>query len=522
MKKLSKIITVILCCAAVMFSSAVFAHAENSAQSAISVPSSVKVGAEFNVTVKFTSSVGIGSVDSILKYNANVVTFVSGTDANGSSGSVKLSKWSQNSEGDKTFTFTLKFKAKAAGSSTFSLSDSELNDYNFGKLTVNNASTTMQVVTDTPLSANNYLSGIKLSSGTLSPSFTKKTLNYKVSVPNSTTTMRVTATCEDSKAKCTVSGSGSLKVGTNKISIVVTAESGAKKTYTVTVTRAAAEGESIPPSSSAEPSMPPVESQSPTAVFIDGSEYTVVENFESVTIPEGFSQTVCTVNGTQVMAVSNSTNAVVMLYLADAEQNGAFFVYNEAEISYIPYRTITVGANTYISLSKPRGLAIPAGFTSDDLSIGEQSYPAWISKDNSDYYMLYLCNINGEPTLYIYDTLEGTIQRHKNFETVTVNTPIAEEPTNPQSQNIWFFICIGLAAVVIGLTATVIILAVIHNKSKKTVAADELKFNDADFAEVEQSHIIEAVSGPTESVPSDGGDGTSDDNSTFGDDFIIR
>jgi hypothetical protein len=84
----------------------------------------------------------------------------------------------------------------------------------------------------------------------LSPGFQSTTLNYTVSVPYNTQTIRVTPTLTDIKASLTVNGtavsSGSLSgsiplvVGANEIKVVVTAEDGTStSTYTVTVTRAA-------------------------------------------------------------------------------------------------------------------------------------------------------------------------------------------------------------------------------------------------------------------------------------------
>ncbi len=547
MTKFNKLITAILCCVAIILGSAVFAHAESTAQTAISAASSVKEGEEFTVTVKFTSSVGMGSVDAILKYDSGIITFVSGQDASGSSGSIRLSKWSQNqSSGDKTFTFSLKFKAKSAGSCSISVSDIELTDYDFLPMIVNSANTTVKVNADIPLSSNNYLSGIKLSSGSLSPKFTKKTLSYTVNVPNETDTMRITATCEDSKAKSSVSGTASLKVGTNTRKITVTAEDGSQRVYTVKIVRAAAEGESMPPESSqVESNVPPVESESPVniTVYIDGNEMTIVENFETVVIPEGFAETVCTVNGSQVMAVTNSTNAVVMLYLTDSEDNGAFYIYDTAEISYMPYRTLTVGANTYISLSKPRGLAIPSGFSAADLTIDEQVYSAWVNDEDSTFYMMYLCNVNGVPALYMYDSAEGTMMRYLNIESshiggndqaVGIDTPV------PATKNIWFYVSIILALMIIGLNVIVIVLIVKCSKSKDIVniseSYDEFGFNESDFAPIEQAYAdhksANSADAPPENdaqtsdvsnspviAPESSGD---DDPTSFGDDFIIR
>jgi len=92
------------------------------------------------------------------------------------------------------------------------------------------------------------LSGLSLSSGTLSPTFALGTLSYTASVPNATTSITLTATLTDIAATIKVngatlasgsaSGSIALAVGINTIATVVSAQDGTTaKTYTVTVTR---------------------------------------------------------------------------------------------------------------------------------------------------------------------------------------------------------------------------------------------------------------------------------------------
>ncbi|WP_162260362.1 cadherin-like beta sandwich domain-containing protein, partial [Rhizobium sp. Root73] len=100
------------------------------------------------------------------------------------------------------------------------------------------------------LASNADLSGLSLSSGTLSPSFAAGTTSYTAAVANSVASITLTPMVADPAATVTVNGatvvSGSasgaiaLAVGTNTITTVATAQDGATaKTYTVTVTRAA-------------------------------------------------------------------------------------------------------------------------------------------------------------------------------------------------------------------------------------------------------------------------------------------
>ncbi|MFC3068576.1 cadherin-like beta sandwich domain-containing protein [Phenylobacterium soli] len=93
------------------------------------------------------------------------------------------------------------------------------------------------------------LSGLTLSSGTLSPAFAGGTTSYTASVANGTASITVTPTVNESHATVKVNGttvtSGSasnavaLNVGSNTVTVLVTAQDGTTTTtYTLTVTRA--------------------------------------------------------------------------------------------------------------------------------------------------------------------------------------------------------------------------------------------------------------------------------------------
>jgi len=103
-------------------------------------------------------------------------------------------------------------------------------------------------VTRTPL-VNATLSGLALSTGTLSPTFAPATLNYTTNVANSVTGITVKPTATASSSTVTVnnvavaSGSASasipLAVGANTITVVVAETGKVSIKYTLTVTRAA-------------------------------------------------------------------------------------------------------------------------------------------------------------------------------------------------------------------------------------------------------------------------------------------
>jgi hypothetical protein len=108
-------------------------------------------------------------------------------------------------------------------------------------------------VTRAALGGNNNLSALTVSPGTLNPAFNANTLSYTVDVASSVTSVSVTPTRQDSNATITVNGqaatSGQARTiqlggpGSNTpILIIVTAQNGSQKTYTVGVNRAALGG----------------------------------------------------------------------------------------------------------------------------------------------------------------------------------------------------------------------------------------------------------------------------------------
>ena len=118
----------------------------------------------------------------------------------------------------------------------------------FGNRVVESAPTEAVVAADVILSADADLSALTISAGTL-PAFAAATTSYAVDVDNDVASVTLTPTTSDTTAHVTVAGTAvtsatasgaiTLNVGANAIAIVVTAQNGTEKTYTVTIDRGA-------------------------------------------------------------------------------------------------------------------------------------------------------------------------------------------------------------------------------------------------------------------------------------------
>ncbi|MGE5416694.1 MAG: cadherin-like beta sandwich domain-containing protein, partial [Acidobacteriota bacterium] len=109
---------------------------------------------------------------------------------------------------------------------------------------------TLAVTTPKVLSSNAFLSALSTDRGPLVPDFVKDTINYSLDVDAAVENVTITAVVEDPTASIKINGADSISgttygpialvTGANPITVKVTAQDGTEKTYTITVTRAAA------------------------------------------------------------------------------------------------------------------------------------------------------------------------------------------------------------------------------------------------------------------------------------------
>ena len=86
-------------------------------------------------------------------------------------------------------------------------------------------------------SPNNKLNGLGVEGFTLTPTFNRDTYSYDLIVDHSVSNVTVSASAIDSKASVRGNGNVSLSSGINDISVVVRAENGTERTYTIHVVR---------------------------------------------------------------------------------------------------------------------------------------------------------------------------------------------------------------------------------------------------------------------------------------------
>lgn len=213
----------------------------------IAGPATLRAGDTIKLEINVNGS-GIQFIQGKIRYDNNQLTYESNSE--------KLTGWAvdiENSSGEITFlgvddkltapinsskkifsvTFTVKSGVSTGTSISVTTTDLSASD---GTNDFSPSDATYTKSVSAPLSTNNNLSNIIVNNTQITPTFASGTTNYTATVPFSVTKLDITAIPEDGTAKAVILNN-TLKVGKTSVVVAVTAQNGAKKTYSITVTR---------------------------------------------------------------------------------------------------------------------------------------------------------------------------------------------------------------------------------------------------------------------------------------------
>ncbi len=263
-------------------------------------------------SLKITNASGGAAISLTPSFNTNVVSYTASVPYDVSKVNVSAT--------------TTHSKAKATYTSSYTLQENATTTINISVKAEDGKTTKTYTVKVTRAKNPNYqpstnadLSSLTVSGYTLSPAFAKNTTAYTVSVPSGVSSVKITAKAADAKAKVSVSGGTNLLAGSdNKVTVTCTAESGAKKVYTITVKRAALPETTAPTQ--------PDKTDAPDVPVIDT---TLVDELTGVScfIPAGKAPA-----GT-VFTIQEITSGAEYDVCAAAAADGVFKLYNPALVA---------------------------------------------------------------------------------------------------------------------------------------------------------------------------------------------
>ncbi len=384
------------------------------------------VGGNITVRVNISESSGLGSWEYSLDYDSSKLQLLSGnTHVVGYVDSV----------GQTSQSYTYTFRVKGTGSTTISVVNTSIASWD-EVVTSPTDSTTINLVAreeaETNYSSDNNLASLEVVDLTLSPEFNKNTTSYSVEADADTASVTVNAKANDSKAK--VSGTGEIEVheGANTINVTVTAESGATKTYTIVVN---------------------VKEKDPINVKVNKEELSVVRKNDELKdlVKDYYIETTVKINDEEVPAYKIEALDLTLVALKDEKGNIKFYSYDDGE--YILYQELGSDLLTVHLLDNGK---IPSNYRKYTVTIDGEKYKVYKLNKNSKYYLVYGENVEtGKKGLYLYDSVDHTIQRYYDEEVGSLNDKLRMNS----------FIIIGLIGLIIFLL--IIFLIALHTKNNK-------------------------------------------------------
>ena len=429
MRNLKKILLVVFC---LVFMPSVVSAA--SGKISVTGTSSAVVGNRVTVTVTLSSSTGIGSWEMALNYDKSYLQLVSST---AEFGGTSMSASAQTSSGVKSKSYTFVFKTLKKGSTRVSVSSYLAYAMDESEISLTSSSKTIKIMTQEELEAtyskNNNLKSISVSVGEdtyeLEPIFDSSTLEYTVVVPTGTTLVHVSATRSDSTAS--VDGDGDIEVteGLNTVPIVVTAQNGDEKTYTLIIN---------------------VEDQNPIEVVKDGVTYTVVKSDTLLTAPATYTATTVDINGFEIPAFVNDAIDYTLVGLKDEKGNISLYRYLDGE--YYVYNEFNSKSYTLV----PTEFKEELDYIKTTVEINGVLVTAYQYSEDSNLYIINAINLeNGEEKYYLYDPSSGA--------TILFDESFIDE-TNQTIENYTYVILAFAGALFLML---ILIFGLLHSTKKK-------------------------------------------------------
>ena len=324
------------------------------------------------VTVKVSSTDTLGSWKYGLSYDKTKLSLISGDTS--------IVGYGDGTYSTKSYTY--KFKAIAVGNANITIDDPKIIDWN-SESAINTSKTNLTLSIKEPViinySSDNNLSSLSIEGFDISPEFNKATLEYSATLLPTTTSIKVNAKANDTKAK--VSGTGNINVieGLNTIKIEVKAENGSIKTYVINVT---------------------VPEKDPVTYIFNNETYNILRKLPE-NIPLNFNKGTMTFDGEEVACLQNENLNLTLIYLRDKNNKENFYIYNPNTKKIQIYNQLTNNDTTIYIINKDIKIE---GYQKKEIKINDIKVNAYQLRNNSKDYLITGKNIStGKENIYVYD-----------------------------------------------------------------------------------------------------------------------
>lgn len=403
------------------------------------------VGNSVSVTFKISSSSALGSWQYQISYPTSLFTFKSCSTNSLNQAGVVANKTT------KSTSVTCYFTAKKSGSGSFTIKNYDIFGMDEKKMTTKISPAYVTVITQAQLEAsyskNNNLKSLSVSGGELNPKFDKNTTTYSIELPPETTKTTIKGAVADNSASVSGLGNKTLKEGANKFKVVVTAENGSTKTYTLNIT---------------------VKELEPITITLNDTEFNVVRKSSLLKQPnENFIEKEIQIEEKDVPIYYNEALNYTLVGLQDKDGNIEYYKFNEEENSYTKYEDYTFEQLTLeIENTKEN---IPENYQETKITINEQEITAYKITDSSEFALFNAIDVKtGKKELYLYDSIGNTVQRYYSDD---LNIEKKENETEKETYELIILILIGTLVI----TYFCLLISLIKKERKRSKYEKRLK-----------------------------------------------
>lgn len=198
------------------------------------------------------------------------------------------------------------------------------------------------------------LKSLKISPGTLDKEFKTSQKSYKLNVPYSSKSVVINAEPTSKKATVTISGEDKLKVGNNKVKVLVMAEDESETEYVINVTRCSEDEQLILDRKNyikSKKDKGNVYQESNGMFIINDSEYEILSIIESddMELPVGYKKSTMNLYGSEIdvcLLEKDPQNDIFLIYAKNTESGDeGYYQYDRVERTLQRFfgETVTIG-----------------------------------------------------------------------------------------------------------------------------------------------------------------------------------
>lgn len=259
----------------------------------------IVVGDQFTISLNIKTDTYLGDFEGNISYDSSVIEYLSGPSCiAGGDGMLRIQDTVVEGTWDSR-SYVMTFEAIGIGDCELSLIGAPV-AYDFDTLdpmSVSSASKIIQITAPKTASDNALLSALKISPTTLTPSFAPDVFEYSAIVDSKITSLVISAQAQESNATIKIEGNKDLIVGDNLVKVIVVAENGSKKEYTIQVVKEDANTSPIDQEDSKDQYTIHASIQGGMTFLSGNYAYTVTELEDGIQIPEGYVKTSIKIDG---------------------------------------------------------------------------------------------------------------------------------------------------------------------------------------------------------------------------------